>query len=107
MSGKNEKDKKPVHQAAALKYDARTDDAPVIVALGQGEIAQKMVQTATENDVPIVQDASLAQVLGGMGVGDEIPQELYGVVAQVLVFIAGLDHKGAERFGIYTAGGAR
>lgn len=87
-------------EAAALKYNAQTDDAPTIVALGKGEIAGNIIKTAMENDVPVVEDKSLAQILGKLSVGDEIPEELYGVVAQVLVFIAGLDKSYSERFGL-------
>ncbi len=87
-------------EAAALRYNAQTDDAPYLVAAGQGGIAEKIVQTARENDIPVVADAPLAHMLNKLSLGDEIPEELYGVVAQVLSFIANLDHQGARRFGL-------
>ena len=95
-----DKKEKKILEAAALRYNAQTDDAPYLVAMGKGEIAEKIVQTARENDIPVMEDAPLAHILNKLSLGDEIPEELYGVVAQVLAFIANLDHKGSERFGL-------
>lgn len=87
-------------QAAALKYDAKTDRAPYIVALGQGEIAKNIIKTARENKIHVIEDKPLAQMLNSLSVGDEIPEELYEVIAQVLIFISGLDAEYARRFGL-------
>lgn len=85
-------------QAAALKYDMGRDSAPLIVGLGQGYVAQKMLETAEENKIPIVEDESLLSVLNRFSAGDEIPEELYQVVAQILVFIGKLDGSAAGRY---------
>ena len=89
--------KKPTH-AAALKYDAGKDNAPCIVGLGEGYVAQKMLETAADHQIPVVEDETLANVLSRLSVGDEIPEELYQVIAEVLVFIARMDAQGKERF---------
>ena len=87
-------------KVAALKYNAKTDSAPSIVALGQGELAKKIIDTARDNHIPVIEDKPLAQMLNRLQVGDEIPEELYQVVAQVLVFISTLDKEYVKRFGL-------
>ena len=83
---------------AALKYDMGRDNAPLIVGLGEGYVAQKMLETAEENKIPVVEDDSLISVLNRFSVGDEIPEELYQVVAQILVFIGKLDGSASRRY---------
>lgn len=78
-------------QAAALKYDPASNEAPIITALGQGIIAQKIVEKARENDIPVVKNESLSEVLQSLSVGDAIPPRLYEAVAQILVFISRQD----------------
>ncbi|MHB1313922.1 MAG: EscU/YscU/HrcU family type III secretion system export apparatus switch protein [Christensenellales bacterium] len=94
--------KKEQMKAAALQYNAATDDVPRIVGLGQGRTAQKILQTAAQNDIPIVEDEALVHVLNEFNVGDEIPEELYQMVAQVLVFLCGLDQECKKRFTPYN-----
>ncbi len=84
-------DRKKIKEAAALRYDPEKGGAPEIVALGKGEVAERIVQKAKENDVPLYEDSKLAHTLNYLHVGDEIPRELYEVIAQVLVFVNSLD----------------
>lgn len=84
-------DRKKIKEAAALRYDPEKGGAPEIVALGKGEVAERIVQKAKENEVPLYEDAKLAHTLNYLHVGDEIPRELYEVIAQVLVFVNSLD----------------
>ena len=83
-------EKRKIREAAALKYEPETG-APRIVALGKGEIAEKIIETAGQNDVPVYKDESLAHTLNTLSLGEEIPPELYEVVAEILVFISNLD----------------
>ncbi len=85
-------------QAAALKYEAGKHSAPCIVGLGEGYVAKKMLETAEENRIPVVEDQSLVDILSHLSVGDEIPVELYHVIAQVLAFIGRLDNETAGRY---------
>lgn len=85
-------------QAAALKYDPAQDDAPIISALGMGHIAEKIIQAAEENKIPIVEDKSLSDVLMQLSVGDAIPPKLYEAVAQILVFISEKDGSYKNKF---------
>lgn len=84
-------DRKKMKEAAALRYDPEKGGAPEIVALGKGEVADRIIQKAKENDVPLYEDSKLAHTLNYLHVGDEIPRELYEVIAQVLVFVNSLD----------------
>lgn len=86
-------DKKPekIKEVAALKYSSNKDTAPKIIALGKGEIAEKILESAKSNNIPIYKDTNLAHTLSMLNIGDEIPPELYEVVAQILVFVANLD----------------
>jgi flagellar biosynthetic protein FlhB len=77
----------PTHVAIALRYDAERG-APRVVARGAGEIARKIREKAAESNVPLVRDVPLARALySSTQVGQEIPQELYAAVAQVLAFV--------------------
>lgn len=84
-------EKKKIKEAAALKYSPEKGRAPEIVALGKGEIAEKIIEKALESDVPLYEDATLAHTLNYLQIGDEIPEELYEVVAQIMVFVSQLD----------------
>jgi len=92
-------DRKPgkVRKATALAYEPGADKAPKIIATGRGEIADGIIQTAREADVPVYEDAHLADVLGTLKLGTEIPQELYEVVAEVLAFVSRMDEQAMTR----------
>ncbi|HIC97332.1 MAG TPA: flagellar biosynthesis protein FlhB [Aquificaceae bacterium] len=79
-------------KAVALRYD-REDRAPVVVAKGMGELAEKIIKIAKREGVPIVEDRELTEALLRVEVLEEIPPVLYEAVARVLVFIQGLDRK--------------
>ena len=78
-------------KAAALQYDLKNDVAPRILAKGQGNIAEKIVETAKEAQVPIVEDAALVSALLVLELGEEIPPELYHSVAKIMAFLYRLD----------------
>ena len=84
---------KGIKQAAAIKYSPDSGKAPKIIALGKGQIAEKIMEKAKEHEVPLYTDPNLAEVLNTMRIGDEIPEDLYEVVASVLVFVSSLDKK--------------
>ncbi len=83
MSGFNDKLNK---RAVALRYDVDKNIAPVIVASGIGHIAEKIVEIAGENKVPIYEDTSLTTILTQLELGSEIPEELYKAVVDIYVF---------------------
>lgn len=73
-------------KAVALKYDERQSAAPVVVASGMGHLAEKMVEIANENGVPVYEDNSLATVLSQLNLGTEIPEELYKAVVDIYAY---------------------
>jgi FlhB-like protein len=74
----------PTHLASALKYAEDEDGAPVVVASGEGDLAERIVRAARDYGIPIVRDVPLAQALRELEVGDEIPEALYEAVAEIL-----------------------
>lgn len=74
----------PTHLATALKYSEDEDQAPSIVAQGQGELAKLIIEAARAYGVPIVRDVPVARALNELEVGDEIPEALYEAVAEIL-----------------------
>ena len=85
----NEENKK-VKTAVALEYDPN-DLAPKIVATGRGKIAERIIEQAKENDVPVHEDEKLANTLSKLDIGEYIPPELYEVVAEILVFVDNME----------------
>lgn len=80
-------------QAIALTYEPGTS-APAIVAAGRGYVADRIIETAKENDVPLYEDGELSDTLMRLQIGDTIPPELYKVVADILIFVDSMDIKG-------------
>ena len=78
----------PINEAVAIQYDG--DGAPRVTAKGRGEIAEKIIALAQENDIPLYQDAKLTGLLSQLELQDTIPEELYLAVAKVLAFIYSL-----------------
>jgi flagellar biosynthesis protein len=86
--------------AVALKYNSQKDAAPIITAKGRGLVAENIIQTAKEHQIPIQEDPSLVEVLSQLNINDRIPEELYQVVAEIFAFIYKIDrttkHKHVE-----------
>ena len=89
MSDEKKIYKKP-KQAIALEYDPN-DVAPRVIASGQGLLAEKILEKAGEENIPIHKDEKLAETLSKLDIGEAIPPELYEVVAEVLVFVDAMD----------------
>ena len=73
-------------KAVALRYDENRDVAPVIVASGLGYMAEKIVEMANENGVPVYEDNSLATVLTQLDLGTAIPEELYQAIVDIYTY---------------------
>ncbi|AEM73987.1 EscU/YscU/HrcU family type III secretion system export apparatus switch protein [Caldicellulosiruptor acetigenus] len=82
--------KKKVKKAVAIKYELE-DIAPKIVAKGKGYVAEKIIEKAKDEDIPVYEDQSIAEKLFNLELQEYIPEDLYEVVAQILVFIGYLD----------------
>ncbi|MGE3176578.1 MAG: flagellar biosynthesis protein FlhB [Vicinamibacterales bacterium] len=78
----------PTHYAVALEYRREVSPAPRVVAKGKDHMAAKIRAAARDAGVPIVENVSLAQALyRGVEVGDTIPADLFGAVAEVLAYL--------------------
>lgn len=84
----------PTHLAVALKYDAGTAQAPVVLAKGADYLALQIKEKAKEADVEIVENKPLARMLyANVEIGEEIPPELYQAVAEILAAVYRLKNK--------------
>ena len=79
----------PVHIAVALKYDAMLAPAPVVLAVGQRKVAERIKALAYEHGIPVIENKPLARALVAAKVqpGTVIPADLYVAVAEVLAFV--------------------
>ena len=69
-------------KAVALQYDGQT--APQVTASGEGSLADEIIALAQELDVPIYENPELVDMLGALDLGDEIPHDLYIIIAQII-----------------------
>ncbi|GGH16940.1 EscU/YscU/HrcU family type III secretion system export apparatus switch protein [Paenibacillus segetis] len=83
-------------RAVALKYEPSQNEAPVITAKGRGLLAERIMETAKEHGIPIQEDPALVEVLSKLDLDQQIPPELYTLVAEILSFVYRSD-KLAER----------
>ena len=78
----------PTHLAVAVRYDAESSPAPIVIAKGADFVAQKIKEVAKDNQIEIVENKPLARMLyANVDIGAQIPPELYQAVAEVLVFV--------------------
>ena len=87
---------RPKRKAVALQY-GENDAAPVVVASGMGYLAEKIVDVAQENGVPVYEDDSLATMLTRLNLGQEIPPELYQAIVEIYVYFLNFDPAQRQR----------
>ena len=79
----------PRRRATALRYEGT--GAPKVTASGQGYIADRILEVARENGIPIREDPALSRALEALELGDEIPEDLYKAVAEAIAWAYSLD----------------
>lgn len=79
--------------AIAISYDKEKDSAPKITAKGKGAVADKIMELARKNDIPMHEDPDMIEVLSKLDLGQEIPAELYKLIAEVLVYVYRANNK--------------
>ena len=89
MTKKDEK----IRLAAAVKYDPRKDAAPVLAAKGRGFLADRIIDIAKKNRIPIKEDPNLVEILSKLEIDEQIPPVLYKAVAEILAFVYSLNEK--------------
>ena len=88
MANKNQ-----IRKAVALKYKAYQDNAPIVVAKGEALMAEKIIEVAKKNNIPIHEDIDLVALLSKVDIMSEIPPELYKIVAEILSYLYTLNKK--------------
>lgn len=93
----DEKQRRSLKKVVALKYDPPEDSAPKVTAKGQGIVAEKIIEVAKKNNIPIKNDPELVNILSQLDLDEEIPPTVYQVVAEVLAFVYSLKGRWKER----------
>jgi flagellar biosynthesis protein len=77
--------------AAVIKYEEGIDSGPQVVARGKGQVAEKIIALAKQSNVHVEEDPTLLENLLDMDLGDNLPPQLYGVMAEILLLIEEMD----------------
>ncbi|MBW1739624.1 MAG: EscU/YscU/HrcU family type III secretion system export apparatus switch protein [Deltaproteobacteria bacterium] len=80
-------------KAVGLKYRPGEDNAPKVTAKGTGKIAEKIIEIARKHGIPVKDDPDLVEVLSRLDLEEEIPPELYVIIAELLAFVYNLNRK--------------
>jgi len=81
----------PTGRAVALRYDGGANTAPIVVASGMGYLAEKIVEVAADNGVPVYEDNSLATMLSQLQLGQQIPDSLFQAIVEIYVYFLNFD----------------
>lgn len=93
---KSKDQKRSANAAVALKYDGT--GAPAVAATGQGNLAEEIIQLARQHGVPLYEHPELVEILAKLDRGEEIPETLYRVIAEILAFAFYLQGKTPDDF---------
>lgn len=97
MSEANEqKPSLAMRKAVALRYSKGQDQAPTVIAKGQGLIAESIIRKAQDNGIHVHEDPSLVEVLSKLDLDEQIPAELYRLVAEILTYVYRIDKRAKE-----------
>jgi flagellar biosynthesis protein len=87
MTVKKKKESAQPKLAAAIRYDSAKDDAPRLTAKGKGHVAERIIELARQNNIPVRSDKALVQILSKLDLDQQIPPDLYRAVAEILAFV--------------------
>lgn len=90
--------KKTTNKAVALSYNPN-DIAPKVIAKGKGVTADKIIENGIKEDITIYKDEDLVENLIGLEINEEIPEELYNAVAEIIFYIYNLDMQRGKDYG--------
>lgn len=82
----SKKDKKPINEAVGITYDDATQKTPTISSKGEGAMADAIVEMANELGIYVHRDEQLLDQLKCLKEGEEVPRELFEVIAQIMAF---------------------
>lgn len=80
-------------KAAALRYNKEKENAPRVVAKGEGQTAQNIIKIAELHNLPIKKDEDLMELLSKVELDKEVPEALYKAVAEVFSFVYRVTNK--------------
>jgi len=83
----------PTHISIAIRYDAKEMSAPVIIAKGTDLVAMKIREIAREHEIAIIENPPVARLLHKLDIGENIPEDLFKVVAEILAHVYSLKGK--------------
>lgn len=84
-------------KAVALHYNLDgTEEAPRVKAKGAGFVAEEIIQLAKNNGIPIQQDPALVEILSHLDLDQQIPTELFEVVAEILAVVYKLEKRASS-----------
>ena len=89
--------KQTKNSAVSLQYNRGSDRAPKVTAKGRGWVADKIIAMAEEQNIPIKKDKDLMELLEKIDVGQEIPEALYKIVAELLAWVYNLNKEYPEK----------
>lgn len=87
---------KDMPKAVALHYDEAS--APTLSAKGEGGVAEEIIRLAEEHGVPLYENEELVELLSRLELGEEIPEILYRVIAEIIAFAYYLQDKVPHNF---------
>ena len=73
-------------KAIGLKYNSEEQDSPTVIAKGFGDLADEIIALAKQSGVMIHEDPYLSDLLARMDLGQEVPESLYHVIAELIAF---------------------
>lgn len=80
-------------KAVGLGYNKNEDSAPKVVAKGVGTVAERIIEKAIEHGVYIKEDSSLVEILEKFDMYQEIPEELYEIIAEIFTYVYNTEKK--------------
>lgn len=80
-------------KVVAIKYEEVKDEVPTIIAKGIGKVAEKIIEIAKENNIPIMHQTKLVNELYSLDIPSEIPEDMYLIVAKIIVYVMKLNNK--------------
>ncbi|WP_129408279.1 EscU/YscU/HrcU family type III secretion system export apparatus switch protein [Marinitoga lauensis] len=83
-------------KVVAIKYEEFKDEVPTIIAKGVGAIAEKIIEIAKENNIPVLKNTKTVNELYSLDIPSEIPEDMYFIVAKIIAYVMQLNEKKEE-----------
>ncbi|HZH59465.1 MAG TPA: EscU/YscU/HrcU family type III secretion system export apparatus switch protein [Metabacillus sp.] len=84
-------EKDSVKKAIALRYDHDKEQAPKVIAKGNGLLADEILEAAKHYEIHVYEDKALVELLSKLEIHQQIPEELYEAVAEIFAFVYSLE----------------